>query len=587
MMTLQSWRALVPAKEQQYYMQSTLWRRYKEEWVWELAVVDPEMLLSLHQELTEPQQAILKELLNGLLLFPVAENELLASLIKRLGLPSLQCKQALQLFAESGIILAFQEPWQGLMWWMPLPILHNWRNTLAENEPHPDRQPVTVLLNCHYEHEVPLAIRFMFFLHHMQYVSLRFTKKGQLNKAAEKHLQRGQDVLGSSESIERAWNRVFQGSGGMVTFLLELAYNLSIIDIEKDGIVFNKDKLYDWLSLTQQRQQDLLRQCLLQLLLSSRVISPDCLLMLIDVKAPEPSESWRKFPAAKESIENTLILLEFWADCGYLSYSYHEHEETVSVRGAREIESSYSLHVEDNGELLLMPGIMPHLLWYSLAVSEVVSVQEVIVLRLTIKSLQAHVMRGCSVDRIRSWLVGHTNGQLSQLVEQLLQAAATPQSYSVEANARLVTFDQESDAELRSREADPCFFEMRPLLHWGRTCMNPLGKLQEADLLSVQNIQRHFQVDELAEVTRSWQQELRDYHMSTKRQLIETAIRLGLALVITTKQKNITIVPFLLEEDDNGVPAVHALLYREPRDMPLRIQLSSIDALQLSIERGA
>jgi len=584
MMTLQSWRQMVPKVLREQFMNSRLWQGYKEEWVWDLAIVDEDIIISTYKQLNEFQKEVLLELLNDLLLTPQLEEELVHALIRRLARPSRQCKQALQLFTDAGIIVAFQDPWRGLILWIPLPVFNNWRNMLHAPAFIQQVDSIPSNDNCRFEHVITLTVRFTMFIQLLNNTPLRFTKSGQLSKSSMKQLQLGMEQLGGITGIEQVWKHYLNGSGGIVQFMLELAFDLGIIKEEQNHIHIINDKLVEWLALTQSRQYDILRQWLLQLLITADI--PICLIIvLLDIRR---DNRWYAFAKQNHHHPLMLKLLELFSDCGYLSYCSNDEEEVFYIRSSEAVPPEYELHIQQNGEIILLPGIMPYLLWNGLEIAEVVSVQEVIMLRLTLHSLQG--ARRYSIDRIRSWLQGYTNGQLPLMVEQLLQIAERTEIES-SANSKP---DEAVDNQVNNGVLDllsgkelenTVLFEMCSLRNWGTFCRHPLGPLQDVELASPEMLKEYYssETQEQASLPRSWQQELRDYHLSTKQQIVDTAIRLGVCVNISTMKRCHKLVPFLLESDDEE-SAMHALLYREPDQPPLRIDVKSIESIQLAIE---
>lgn len=87
-----------------------------------------------------------------------------------------------------------------------------------------------------------------------------------------------------------------------------------------------------------------------------------------------------------------------------------------------------------------------------------------------------------------------------------------------------------------------------------------------------------------ASIPRSWQSELRSYHLSTKQQIVEAAIEQGLCLNVTTSSGSCKLVPLLLEYDSEE-SILQALSYKVPESKrpPLRIELKAIEAIQLAM----
>jgi len=593
MMTLQCWLHVVPREQREQFMHSKLWRSYMDEWIWGLAVVDEEIVESTYEQLNEFEQDILLELLKeGLLLKPQHLDTLVHILIRRLGRPLQQCKQALQLLLEAGIVLAFQDPWRGLVLWMPLPILNNWRKKLCVplSIPHEELQDRQIndstaisLEHGRYEHELSLPVQLTMFLQQIHNMPLQVTKQGQLSKASTKQLQKRLKLLDERTETELAWKNLMQGSGAIVEFFLELAFNLGIAIQKENQIRLVYGKLKEWLALPQSRQQDILWQWLIQQLVLSD-LPVDAILVMLDSKQ---DNYWHAYRMPAEAVSSLLELLELCADCGFLSYSSSPDKGILYIRRSTVAQPEHQLHIQQNGELLLLPGIMPYVLWSGLEIAEVVSAQEVVSLRLTLKSLQ---QARHSTDRIREWLQGHTNNQLPIMVEQLLLMAEDARSVS---NSTLnnesgnnANADQEEIDLLSMSEVQDGWFEMCSFSGWGVYCRHPLGQLMDTPLADYSALREYFnqEAKARASIPRSWQSELRSYHLSTKQQIVEAAIEQGLCLNVTTSSGSCKLVPLLLEYDSEE-SILQALSYKVPESKrpPLRIELKAIEAIQLAM----
>lgn len=585
MMTLQGWRSMFANELKQKFMQSGLWERYKEEWVWELAVVDMSLIEQAYEHMTECEQKVLQELLEGHLLKPLNESALIAELSQRLGRPRQQCIAVLQSFAEAGLIMLFRHPWQGNHWLMPLPIFHNWRAALLRpQDKHVLAElPEELLQHCSYAASVPLRLRLMLFVHQLSSQPPSFTKQGSLSKTTIKQLLKEQEKLGDVRPLEQAWKHWFAGSsGGVEAFMLELAGDLGLVEMNKQGIKLNQAQLGSWLKQSQQAQDDLIWQWLLQQLLQQ--CDRSTLLPFNDML--HSNGSWLQLQLDQpEQWQNTVALLQLFSFCGLVSYAQEHGGQAKQLYARREFAApSYdALHVEANAELLLLPGTRPLLIWNALDAAEVISLQEVLLLRLTPVSLQGCIARGHSIDEVHSWLQGHGQAELPVLVQQLLQtAAAAIASEQVEPDKRQLPLIPLTEAEPEGLDS---YYELRPLRAWGSYCSNPLGLLLQAELLDPHTVCEHLRCEDVALLTRSWQQELRRYHGSTILQIVEAAIKFGFGLYVRLDGQLRHIVPQFLEER-NGKWYMTAAIYARPMHHPLEIELSSIEAIQLDVDKG-
>src|SRR5690606_32903639 len=172
--------------------------------------------------------------------------------------------------------------------------------------------------------------------------------------------------------------------------------------------------------------------------------------------------------------------------------------------------------------------------------------------------------------------------QLPIMVEQLLLMAEDARSVS---NSTLnnesgnnANADQEEIELLSMSEVQDGWFEMCSFSSRGVYCRHPLGQLMDTPLADYSALREYFnqEAKARASIPRSWQSELRSYHLSTKQQIVEAAIKQSLCLNVTTSTDSFKLVTLLLEYD-NEKSILQALSYKVPaiKRAPIRIDLSA------------
>lgn len=544
MMTLQSWRPMFADDMKKQFMQSRFWESYRNEWTWELAIVDERVIKSIYAQMSECERQVLDKLLSGLLLQAKQESSLIAALSRQLGRPKQQCIAALETFAEAGIVCMLRHPWQGCYWLMALPIFHSWRAALhdaysgndvirgnefdnrnevdSRNEIHggsgvyckqdsynekvvdtgsnifdePNGSsghaglagqkyclalPARLEQHCHFAQPVSLRLRLVLLLHQLSLQPLTFTKQGALRKTVLKQLQQEQEQLAACPALQQLWQQSFPSSvGGIESFMLELAYDLGLLDRNNNGLSLNEAKLSNWLKLSQQAQDKLIVQWLLQHMQEQH---SSVIVLFINDLLSNGGSFWLETDfytmshklmkqegigqeQVRQQWEALQQLLQFLSECGLVSYAAGAVAAATVAEGVRAVnrvaehnlvqtgERDHSLledalsdanlascyqavrlyarcelappsydmlHLEHNGELLALPGIRSELIWQALEIAELISPQEVLLFRITPQSLQSALERGHKAGEIKGWLHSLCGAELPQLVQQMVE----------------------------------------------------------------------------------------------------------------------------------------------------------------------
>src|SRR5690606_21125443 len=79
------------------------------------------------------------------------------------------------------------------------------------------------------------------------------------------------------------------------------------------------------------------------------------------------------------------------------------------------------LHLQNNGELLALPGTRPKLIWQALAAAELIDAQETLMFRRTPASIGQATARGYTNKNLVDWLKQWTDGKMPVLVEQMFK----------------------------------------------------------------------------------------------------------------------------------------------------------------------
>lgn len=604
MMTLQGWRQMYKKNEKDMFMESRLWRSFSTDWIWELAVVDSEAIKRLYQLLDDCEQQVVDKLLDGLLLHPRQEQELITLLSQSLCRPRRQVILALQAFAEAGLICMLLHPWQGGFFLMPLPIFHNLRVALRHPLDHPSRicleLPDYLLAQCTYAHSLTLGKRFIFFTYNLSQQVLAFTKQGMLSKALMKQMHKQQQQLSEVSMLDEGWRRFFpQSTGGIESLMLELALDLDLLRCDSSGLEWNRSKLDRWLTLPQRDQDELIWHWLLQHVASG--FSGSFLAFNHDVMMG--CGNWVQHD--QQASEEELAFMNFLSECGFLSYVVEQEREVkehgrcrIYARREQPAVNYDQLHLQNNGELLALPGTRPKLIWQALEAAELIDAQETLMFRITPASIGQATARGYTNKNLVDWLKQWTDGKMPVLVEQMfkdqMQMSRIKDSIKKEplldlhsynkANAQRKTGHDEGKQQLPLIEKVE-FFELRDIKKWGYFCSNPLGILLDASLLNTEQLKLYMCKEKVGNITRNWQSELRHYHSSTIQQIVEAAIQYGLGLYVKRNEKLHHLVPQKMAER-NGRKILLAAVFAKPSHKPLEIELSEIEAIRLDIDTG-
>jgi|GEM_PF-1431748 len=620
MSKLQGWSKMLDETVKIHFMDNELWKGIIHDQEWEQAIVDPVMIKQAFVKLADDERQVLAFLLNGLLLQAQLEEVVVEQLSEQLSLSKRQCRIALHTFAQGGIIVCFQHQWHGKYWLMPLPIFQIWREVLRSDDTDLDllhqlhgegansELPSEFSQHCQYAHAVPLSLSFLLFLNELTSQQLTFTKQGELSKKLLKQLHKQIEHYADVNALRRLW-RMWFASGeasietndgeSAVKLLLELAYDLGLIEREAREFKMNGSKLRQWLMLTQDYQDNIIWQWLLQHgarnleRMDSATSSFRSLMLTFLIDLYNSNGAWIgtsadlvEGSAYRDGIRQLIHLLDVFRQCGLVSFAVDSdnivdgdlNDTPPQLYAKREnaAERHDHVHLEPNGELYILPGTVPYLMWQALEVAKLNVIQEIVQLRVTVQSLQRCHERGHSYEHLRQWLEQAAAGMLPSLVLAMLEQAFTF-SESVLENAGEHIREPFIPLHIGVSTGEDNNYTPLPLSAWGCFTVNPLGKLGEGEVLPP------FQWNDqwpITEITRSWRTELRRYHRSTMQQIVETALQHGLALIMKVEGKVARVVPKALQEEA-GAWTLIATAYAQPTLAPLQINLECIEAIQL------
>jgi len=658
MSKLQGWSKMLDETVKIHFTDNGLWKGVIHNQEWEQAIVDPVMIKQAIVKLSEDERQVLDCLLSGLLLQAQLEEVVVEQLSEQLSISKRQCHIALHTLAQGGILVCFQHPWHGKFMLMPLPIYQIWREVLRKQGMDIERAdtstidanagagvrhaeetapvhvqqvlesgdtdvdllqqlhgegvnselPSQLVQHCQYAHAVPLSLSFLLFLNELTSQQLTFTKQGELSKKLIKQLHKQIEHYADVNALRQLW-RMWFASGeasiesndgeAAVKLLLELAYDLGLIEREAREFIMNGSKLKEWLMLTQDCQDDIIWQWLLQHgarnleRMDSVTSSFRSLMLTFLIDLYNSNGAWTCFSLehaegslCSDDIRQLIHILDVFRQCGLVSFSVdpdnivdgdlHDTPPQLYAKRENAAERHDHVHLEPNGELYILPGTMPQLMWQALEVAELNVIQEIVQLRVTVQSLQRCHERGHSYEHLRQWLEQAAAGMLPSLVLAMLEQAF---AFRENKHERATDHIREPFIPLHIEvpTGENNLYTPIPLSAWGCFTVNPLGKLGEGELLPPFQWNDHWPI---TEITRSWRTELRRYHSSTMQQIVETALQHGLALIMKVEGKVARVVPKALQEEA-GAWTLIATAYAQPALPPLQINLECIEAIQL------
>lgn len=568
-MNMMTWIDIIPLKNRQEMMDHEYLKSYADEWTWELAIVEPVVIREIYKQLPLRTQLVLHTLLEGKGAVITEEYILVNKLMNTINLSGLQCKLALQQLAELGIIFVFHQPWQERVWQIPFPIFVQWNHhVLQQQTNYWKEQNITSYSQAivYDTSQISLGRQMLYFFVKLQQVDMTFTRKGILCKATIDQLNR-QSLL--DEALLSNWLGSYLKQAdysAYIMLMLELANALGIISSTNEGLKYDWHKLLQWLSLSEWQRERQLMQLVFEVCLCET--SYEVVVGPIGVIASLQPGIWYEATsqAASQKDGQLALWLSVCSHFGWLQWMSKEQSTFIRLQSFS-FEAAKDIAIQDNGEIIVMPDVNFVLLWHLEHMAERISNQEVTVYRLTTKKLSAALLTSYQFEHLKELLTYHHNGELPSLVNQMLDEVKTYETHGSQPRIPLYMAQQ--------------YVMLQPLTltQWGKWLSMPKVAFYKYELFNLE-LDIISDLIDTEQITKSWYMELRPYHPSTSRKIVEYAIEHEMSLQLVSEGISKRYIPKVVIEELNQWQ-VEGVFELQPNDKRIMLCPKDWSAIKL------
>jgi|GEM_PF-4169379 len=549
-MNMHTWRGKLDRGIQQKYMSHQLMKPFSQEWIWEQAIVEPKIIYSVREQLNEYDELVLQWLLSCKGNSITEQEQLINTMKIQLHISGQQALFSLLSLAELGLIQCRKHPWRGHIWHMTYPIFHNWRLVMMQERQYWKHAQNLNIANCTVDqgNMIPLGKTLMYLLLIMSKLDLRYTKKGELAKLTREKL------IAYSASLDNEFFRDHlphlrkSTYGASLQFLLELAYALQLVEETAVGLNLNMALINEWLLLHEWQREALHMQWMCEFFLFEPYY--ESIAATISELIACDAGKWYEVETPTKQLQ---MFLSMWRNSGWmtsLSEKTSEHNKCRFVqRHVFELNSQSQFVIQDNGEIVVLPGTSYRQLWLLEQIAERMNEQEIIIYRLTLQSLVQALSSGYTLDGIEQWLIQSCDHELPQIVFHMLRAART----TFEEARQQTEISSDTHGPLLHMEVElrDALHLLRPIEQWGKWLAATNQVLNEP-LLDHEERYELLTNPKYGSFTTSWMTECRQYHYSTSKKIVQCAIDHQLSLQIKKEGILLYFHPNRLLEIDNN-----------------------------------
>jgi len=463
------------------------------------------------------------------------------------------------------LLMTVRQSWGEKYHSIPATVYETWYESLFPELPLPVDENESIMASCNQSY-LPLGLQLLYGFAELKRTGSRLTTKHVLTKRTiekcSKQLKftaERLDVLGLAPSKDQANYPI------PLSFMLDIAARLKWLVVQEGSIKIKEPAFSSWLSLPANRREEPL-MAILAGCYASRTPEGAPIAALLGRLAPL---RWYRISELTELSGQAAmaswcrLLIEF----GWMEEAQSPSGELLvrwliqawSAEG--QMEKSYDLNetvrITPNGELYVPPEATGRLRWFLELVAERIQSDVMTVYRLTPKSVTTAQQLGIGTHTLVSWLESVSDEPLSLMLRDALDSWGNCSDSEKEEQDKLLT---------RKDNPYPLF--------WGDACQQDtvISEGEEAGCPSIQGIlqdelQPLFPDPEmmaycdkvidiptaeslfqgLESVPLNWRLRLREYHISTRRLLVEQAIAWRIPIQFMQQGKLTAYIPEKLE----------------------------------------
>lgn len=538
-MNMHTWKRQLTEQLLLEYVQDIRWGDMPRNWM--DAIVHAENIHKLVGQFNSLEMRVLIALLTVPQIIPIEEEQILYKLKRRTRLAGQHILCSLFSLADVGVMQVRLDPWKGALWHMPFPIVHIWRKYFSMDKDGWNSEALPFLESFTFvEHNKRVLGNQLFhLLLELSNLDLSYTKKGDWSKVVVQKCQ------SSCEELQHAIGQLsltFLGEEEKraLTFLLELATALGILEKGEAGVTISCEKLESWLLLHEYEREQLHKQWFCESFIS--FCQNESIIAILSDLFHLECDTWFQLQI-DSGTEELLTWFSLLSSLGWISYSFRESDQGLQIYVCirqLEVESEYFFDIQDNAEIVVLPQCSYRQLWLLHQVAGCLTEQEMSIYRMNIATVRHAKSLGYTSQNCLDWLAESHEGDLPPIVMQLiLTVSDTQEERLVSRKGKLPLLamnvqHKQQIVELSAIEAGGQWLKTLQLLHL--RIMNANERKQRHTPLSEHN------------VSSSWLHEFRTYHPSTSMKLVKYAIDHQLSLAIRHHTQECRINPERLIE---------------------------------------
>ncbi|WP_168121964.1 helicase-associated domain-containing protein [Paenibacillus sp. HB172176] len=542
------------------YWDSSVWRcsRIGERGEWAKHAMQPENASGALSRLSDAAREALRAMIDSFGVIPAPEERLLKELRANTALSGAQCRIGLQELETAGILFAISETWGERELFMPANSCLLWQRLFYPTGLSPLNQEFIPFIdedNGRRNSSVSFGRQLMYAISAIARTGMKYTAKGALpKKTIEKLLQ--QVELGEAQLQPFVDGLEITGPyPAEAAVVLEAAFELGIVDRAREGLSLNSAGLKAWLLQSDaDRERSLMNWLFGKLLLAS---CPEAMCAASLLLSLEPGP-WHSLNRAKELLLSreavdhdwlsawlSLFCRAGWAELGDAKAGQERHEIFRLREWSSSVERGQGLYIQPSGELLAEPSCCMETRWELELISERRSDDELTCYQITPESVKRAAAHGRTKACLERFLLQASGeAELPDTVAAMLEEWIMPGEGcgGIDSKARKtagIYADLRHHSDLPAAEWSWPARAQVPFIAVGAkltTC--EIAPLTQGCVPLLQNLDR---------LPAMWHKQLRSYHASTRKELMQQAMQLETAVQLKMDGELVVFIPDEME----------------------------------------
>ncbi|MFX3633355.1 MAG: helicase-associated domain-containing protein [Candidatus Pristimantibacillus sp.] len=565
---------------------------------WSRAIVDKHYVQEAVKALSSSAGAALRAIYIRCGAAPVHEERLLSIGSRQTGLSGAEFRCGLIELQNAGILIAVRKAWGERIFFVPRDCFILWQQCLFISNIQPQSDSKCNQLEMMEAPCKPLGRQLLTALAELSRCGLELTVKGLLPKRTITKVTQAFELKDQQLSALRLTNAYKEQYPLSLSFLLEISLRLELFIQEERQLEWQKDKLTAWLKLPVSLREAMLHEWCVSELLNASPSMANSAALLSGLEAGKwyaeasVKEQMKQFGMMDSDEHEGVEQYDWWDWLQVLqAFGWIERAQTpdgMLLRWSIDPEwmHRYDLHpepimIEPNGEVVVMPYCDFRIRWELELLAERMMDDRMTVYRLNARDCARALQHGRTQASIHHFLMEASGGNelpfsvvtsLDDWVKRAGRMTNPDALSSVKSRYPLILLTEEGAIEQsgqseHSNERNSLFGPFAGMLideqsQW----------LYRYPLINDDGVTMKDLFPEMELVPINWLKQLRVYHHSTRREMLEQALSWQTPVQLRMEDGILSFVPFKLEAAGQGWAVVGTLreeqIQREVRLTP-------------------